>query len=222
MKTTEANSFGAENTISEVLANNKLLLDTQIEPSTIISLIDLCLTQPKHERFLNLLSGICSCNGEAISANQDNIVITIMDNPATKQAMLFPIVVYNEQLMVMVKDNLQEESVEAQEIFIKEFYSSSKERGDMRMYNYFLSLISLCASICHQRNYKGVKALEQIYPLNVVIDCTLDSKLENKLRAQFTRLLISLHMDKDPLEKLNIPVMTRVWDEVTAEIIQLP
>lgn len=90
------------------------------------------------------------------------------------------------------------------------------------MYNYFLSLISLSASICHQRNYKGVKALEQIYPLDVVIDCTLDSNLENKLRAQFARLLISLHMDKDPLEKLNIPVMTRVWDDVLTETIQLP
>lgn len=96
MKTTDSNSFGAESTINEVLANNKLLLDTQIEPSTIISLIELCLTQPKHERFLNLLSGICSCNGEAIQANQDNIVVTIMDNPATKQAMLFPIISFNE------------------------------------------------------------------------------------------------------------------------------
>lgn len=66
MTTTEQNSFGAEKTISELLENNKKLLDSQIEPSTIISLIDLCLTQPKHERFLNLLSGICSCNGEAI------------------------------------------------------------------------------------------------------------------------------------------------------------
>ena len=69
MKTNETNSFGAENTISELLADNKKLLDTQIEPSTIIGLVDLCLTQPKHERFLNLLSGICSCNGDAIPAN---------------------------------------------------------------------------------------------------------------------------------------------------------
>jgi hypothetical protein len=29
-------------------------------------------------------------------------------------------------------------------------------------------------------------------------------------------------MDKDPLEKLNIPIMTRVWDEIESEQIVLP
>jgi hypothetical protein len=29
-------------------------------------------------------------------------------------------------------------------------------------------------------------------------------------------------MDKDPLEKLNIPIMTRVWDEIESEKIELP
>ena len=42
------------------------------------------------------------------------------------------------------------------------------------------------------------------------------------MRARFARLLITLHMDKDPLEKLNIPVMTRVWDEIESEEIVLP
>lgn len=31
---------------------------------------------------------------------------------------------------------------------------------------------------------------------------------------------MSLHMDKDPLEALNVPIMTRVWDEV--EKVELP
>jgi len=29
-------------------------------------------------------------------------------------------------------------------------------------------------------------------------------------------------MDKDPLEKLNIPIMTRVWDDIEREEISLP
>lgn len=29
-------------------------------------------------------------------------------------------------------------------------------------------------------------------------------------------------MDKDPLEKLNIPIMTRVWDDIEKEEISLP
>ena len=56
----------------------------------------------------------------------------------------------------------------------------------------------------------------------MVIDCTLSEKIEYSLRARFAKLLITLHMDKDPLEKLNIPIMTRVWDEIESGKIELP
>jgi|LauGreDrversion4_2_1035121.scaffolds.fasta_scaffold94674_2 Leu/Phe-tRNA-protein transferase len=69
MITNESNSFFAEKTITELLKNNKELLDTQIEESTIASLISLCVSQLKHERFLNLLAALCECNGQAITVN---------------------------------------------------------------------------------------------------------------------------------------------------------
>jgi len=76
------------------------------------------------------------------------------------------------------------------------------------------------ARICMDRNYKGINALTTIYSVDMVIDCTLSEKLPYAMRARFARLLISLHMDKDPLEALNVPIMTRVWDEV--ENVYLP
>ena len=78
------------------------------------------------------------------------------------------------------------------------------------------------AAICMERNYKCIRQLEDIYPLKVVIYCALSEKIEFALRARFARLLITLHMDKDPLEKLNIPIMTRVWDDIEKETIILP
>jgi hypothetical protein len=87
----------------------------------------------------------------------------------------------------------------------------------MRLYNYFRALINLCAAICMQRSYKCIKALENVYKLDMVIDCTMNEKLPYTLRSCFAQLLINLHMDKDPLEKLNIPVMTRKWEDVLAE-----
>lgn len=91
MVTTEKNSFFAEKTIEELLLNNKQLLDTQIETSTIVSLIDLCLRQPKHERFLMLLSHLCSCDGQAIVSNQDGIYQTVLENEENMKGMLFTI-----------------------------------------------------------------------------------------------------------------------------------
>jgi len=88
------------------------------------------------------------------------------------------------------------------------------------LYNYFQSLINLMANVCMERNYKGINALTSIYTLDMVIDCTLSEKIPFALRAKFARLLVSLHMDKDPLEALNVPILTRVWDDV--EKIELP
>jgi len=56
----------------------------------------------------------------------------------------------------------------------------------------------------------------------MVIDCTLNEGLPHSLRARFARLLITLHMDKDPLEALNVPVMTRVWDDIDNDDFELP
>lgn len=79
MITNESNSFFAEKAIQELLKNNRELLDTQIEESTVASLINLCVSQPKHERFLNLLAALCECNGEAITVNQDNICAVVFN-----------------------------------------------------------------------------------------------------------------------------------------------
>ena len=92
----------------------------------------------------------------------------------------------------------------------------------MRLYDYFCSLIDLLAAICMERNYKCINSLVNIYTLDMVIDCTLNKAIKHDLRAKFARLLITLHMDKDPLEKLNIPTMTRVWDDIVEEKIELP
>ena len=42
------------------------------------------------------------------------------------------------------------------------------------------------------------------------------------MRANFAKLLIHLHLDKDPLEKLVVPVMTRVWDHIEDGLTEIP
>ena len=80
----------------------------------------------------------------------------------------------------------------------------------------------MLAAICMERNYKCINSLVNIYTLDMVIDCTLNDQIPYSLRARCARLLITLHMDKDPLEKMNIPYMTRVWDEIETGKIELP
>lgn len=46
--------------------------------------------------------------------------------------------------------------------------------------------------------------------------------MPNELRAAFCKLLVTLHLDKDPLEKLVVPILTRVWDEIEDGSLSTP
>jgi 5-hydroxyisourate hydrolase-like protein (transthyretin family) len=68
--------------------------------------------------------------------------------------------------------------------------------------------------MCLQRNNKGIILLEKIYPLEFAIDCFLNENIPMKMRSYFATMLISLHIDKDPLEEVHVPILTRVWHEI--------
>mmetsp|Transcript_11849 Transcript_11849/g.18262 ORF Transcript_11849/g.18262 Transcript_11849/m.18262 type:complete len:185 (+) Transcript_11849:100-654(+) len=99
-------------------------------------------------------------------------------------------------------------------ISIEQMEKYFKEKDNMRIYNYFESMINLISLMCLQRNYKGINELEISYSIDFSIDCFLNTKISYKMRSNFAKMLISLHIDKDPLEKINVPILTRVWQEI--------
>ena len=101
-------------------------------------------------------------------------------------------------------------------------YQFFKERNDLTLYNYFESMCKLVSLMCLQRNYKGIQVLEKIYTLDFSIDCFLNENVPKLLRANLAKILITLHIDKDPLEILNIPILTRVWQEIPFNKMTIP
>ena len=89
------------------------------------------------------------------------------------------------------------------------------DKSESRIYTYFESLILLSAKICFDRNNKSIDALKYFYQLDNVIECVLNENLKDTLRSNFAELLISLHMDCDPLDTMPIPQMTRVFNQLT-------
>jgi hypothetical protein len=65
--------------------------------------------------------------------------------------------------------------------------------------------------MCLDRNYLGIRALEVPYSCELILDCFLNEKVPFRLRAYLAKTLLSLHIDKDPLEEITVPVLTRVW-----------
>lgn len=80
MSTQEENDINSEATITELLNNNKTLLDKQINTATIRNIVKICSDSQKNDRFIVLLSSLCSCNGEAILSNQDDICELLLED----------------------------------------------------------------------------------------------------------------------------------------------
>ena len=80
MQTNEQNNMHAQETVTELLSNNKQLLDKQINTQTILNIVQNCSQSEKNEKFINLLCALCHCNNEAIQSNQDDICDIIIEN----------------------------------------------------------------------------------------------------------------------------------------------
>lgn len=68
--------------------------------------------------------------------------------------------------------------------------------------------------MCLNKNYKGIIPLSEQYPLDFTIDCFLNEKISYKMRANFAKLLMTLHIEKDPLETITVPTLARVWSDI--------
>lgn len=76
--------------------------------------------------------------------------------------------------------------------------------------------------MCMDRNYKGINILCDNLNIDFVLDSFLNSKIPKILRSNIAKCLLFMHIDKDPLEPINLPILTRVWQEISSAKITLP
>ncbi len=69
----------SEFTVSEILTNNRQLLDKQINMQVIENIVKICSDSQKNDRFINLVSALCQCNDEAIGSNQDDVCELLLE-----------------------------------------------------------------------------------------------------------------------------------------------
>ena len=87
---------------------------------------------------------------------------------------------------------------------------------------YFIAEMYLGAEMCLDRNYVAMHKLDALFPFETLVTM-LRLEVDDKLKAAAVRLLLCLHIDRDPQSVSKIPCLTRAWSEVSsAEDIQLP
>lgn len=83
--------------------------------------------------------------------------------------------------------------------------------------NYYHSSISKRHKSClsHRCIYKWLKKLHLHYS---VFRCMSDERLPYDLRASFCRLMLHMHVDRDPQETVKPVKYARLWKEIPAQI----
>jgi len=79
--------------------------------------------------------------------------------------------------------------------------------------NYFVSQMLLGAEMCMDRNYIAFHTLDEYFPYDVLVTILRMDVTEDIQGAAF-RLILCLHVDRDPQAESSIPQFTRTWTEL--------
>ena len=93
---------------------------------------------------------------------------------------------------------------------------------DEEMIAYYISMVSLFAELCYQRNYKAIYYIEAMYAYEVVLSCMANRLLPYSLRAAMSKLFMSLHVDREPQLLVAVPSYTRTNTNTTPELGYVP
>lgn len=202
----------AENTIAVLVSNNRTLLEKQITSNTIEKFISLCKEQKKDERFVLLLTALCSCMGEAITSNQNDIIRILLEDEEYRNILVFPLKQRNGVIQIRIKDTKDEPE---QWVALKELKEYSGSHDGMRIYKYFCAFIDLIAELCLDRNHRALNYLIDIYPLDIVLKALMHSDLDHGIKSKFVKLMEHMYVNKDPFNPLKVPNFTRIWNEIS-------
>lgn len=88
---------------------------------------------------------------------------------------------------------------------------SQGETKKMQVADYFVALMFLGAEMCMDRNYVSMLKLDKYYPIEVLITMLTLEGVTSNLKSGVMRLLLCLHVDRDPQATSKIPVLSRLY-----------
>uniref|UniRef100_A0A8C3BV42 Inositol 1,4,5-trisphosphate receptor n=1 Tax=Cairina moschata TaxID=8855 RepID=A0A8C3BV42_CAIMO len=234
----------AEDTITALLHNNRKLLEKHITAKEIETFVNL-LRRNREPRFLDYLSDLCVSNTTAIPVTQElickfmlspgNADILIQTNLCvTPLSMFCPCRLVSTQMdnpleCPVISDDIDEEEVwlywidsnkEPHGKAIRHLAQEAKEgtKADLEVLTYYRYQLNLFARMCLDRQYLAINQISAQLSVDLILRCMSDESLPFDLRASFCRLMLHMHVDRDPQESV-VPVRyARLWTEIPTKI----
>uniref|UniRef100_A0A672IX97 Inositol 1,4,5-trisphosphate receptor n=1 Tax=Salarias fasciatus TaxID=181472 RepID=A0A672IX97_SALFA len=224
----------AEDTITALLHNNRKLLEKHITAAEIDTFVSL-VRKNREPRFLDYLSDLCVSMNKSIPVTQELICNAVLD-PANGDILI-------ETKLVLSRFEIEgaplgENSVESEEdeeevwLFwndstkevrsksIRELAQDAKEgqKEDQEVISYYRYQLNLFARMCLDRQYLAINKISGQLDVDLILRCMSDEDLPYDLRASFCRMMLHMHVDRDPQEQVTPVKYARLWSEIPSEI----
>ncbi|KAG9260656.1 inositol 1,4,5-trisphosphate receptor type 1 [Astyanax mexicanus] len=224
----------AEDTITALLHNNRKLLEKHITAAEIDTFVSL-VRKNREPRFLDYLSDLCVSMNKSIPVTQELICNAVLD-PANADILIETKLVLSRFEIEAV--NVGEPPVEAEEdeeevwLFwkdstkeirsksIRELAQDAKEgqKEDQEVVSYYRYQLNLFARMCLDRQYLAINKISGQLDVDLILRCMSDEDLPYDLRASFCRLMLHMHVDRDPQEQVTPVKYARLWSEIPSKI----
>ncbi|XP_071403401.1 inositol 1,4,5-trisphosphate-gated calcium channel ITPR2, partial [Centroberyx affinis] len=220
----------AEDTITALLHNNRKLLEKHITAKEIETFVNL-LRRNREPRFLDYLSDLCVSNKTAIPVTQE-LICKFMLNPTNADILIQTKLIPNTE--TTLESSLLQEEVDEEEVWLYWIDSHKEPHGksirhlaqdakgnhkmDVDIITYYRYQLNLFAKMCLDRQYLAINQVSCQLPVDLILRCMFDDCLPYNLRASFCRLMLHMHVDRDPQEAV-VPVRyARLWTEIPSKI----
>ncbi|XP_031569863.1 inositol 1,4,5-trisphosphate receptor type 1-like [Actinia tenebrosa] len=200
----------AEDTITDLVHNNRKLLEkhiTRTEIETFVSLV----RKKKECRFLDYLSDLCVSNHTAIPATQELICKTVL-HPVNSDLLIETKLIDGELYLVWDTGK----HLKSQRDLAKGVKLAIKE--DIKILDYYRYQLNLFSQMCLDRQYLAINNISKQLDVDLILRCMADKEFTCDLRAAFCRLMLHMHIDRDPQEPVTPVKYARLWTEIPTEM----
>uniref|UniRef100_A0A8C4IQV4 Inositol 1,4,5-trisphosphate receptor n=1 Tax=Dicentrarchus labrax TaxID=13489 RepID=A0A8C4IQV4_DICLA len=219
----------AEDTITALLHNNRKLLEKHITAAEIDTFVSL-VRKNREPRFLDYLSDLCVSMNKSIPVTQELICNAVLD-PANADILIetkFEIegVALGENSVESEEDEEEvwlfwkDSNKEIRSKSIRELAQDAKEgqKEDQEVISYYRYQLNLFARMCLDRQYLAINKISGQLDVDLILRCMSDEDLPYDLRASFCRMMLHMHVDRDPQEQVTPVKYARLWSEIPSEI----
>uniref|UniRef100_A0A665X0A9 Inositol 1,4,5-trisphosphate receptor n=1 Tax=Echeneis naucrates TaxID=173247 RepID=A0A665X0A9_ECHNA len=209
----------AEDTITALLHNNRKLLEKHITAAEIDTFVTL-VRKNREPRFLDYLSDLCVSMQKSIPVTQELICNAVLD-PTNADILIetnlsCSFAEDEEEVWLFWKDNCKEIRSKS----IRELAQDAKEgqKEDQEVVSYYRCQLNLFARMCLDRQYLAINKISGQLDVDLILRSMSDEDLPFDLRASFCRLMLHMHVDRDPQEQVTPVKYARLWSEIPSKI----